>query len=365
MFDVKTETRAEIRLPTQELRDDLPFFTKTLGFRLDMIYPADNPEVAVLSGYGLRLRLQKGAAEPPGTLRILTDEPDGFAGGARELTAPNGTRIEIDQANPPLVLPPTEHAFVVRRLADQAPWIIGRAGMHYRDLVPSRLGGAMIASHIRIPDGGPVPDMVHFHKVGFQLIFCIHGWVDVVYEDQGPPIRLTAGDCFIQPPEIRHRVLHASDGIEVIEIGVPAEHITEIDHQMELPTPHLRPEREWDGQRFVFDQGAKGQFLPFRLPGFVARDTTINAATKGVASVMVARPDGQPTAWTTHQGDILFTFVMKGSLRLEGEGKDPYTLSPGDAFVIPPGMATRYADPSPDLELLEVTLPGNPTTEPR
>jgi quercetin dioxygenase-like cupin family protein len=365
MFDVKTETRAEIRLPTQELRDDLPFFTKTLGFRLDMIYPADNPEVAVLSGYGLRLRLQKGAAEPPGTLRILTDEPDRFAGGARELTAPNGTRIEIDQANPPLVLPPTEHAFVVRRLADQAPWIIGRAGMHYRDLVPSRLGGAMIASHIRIPDGGPVPDMVHFHKVGFQLIFCIHGWVDVVYEDQGPPIRLTAGDCFIQPPEIRHRVLHASDGIEVIEIGVPAEHITEIDHQMELPTPHLRPEREWDGQRFVFDQGAKGQFLPFRLPGFVARDTTINAATKGVASVMVARPDGQPTAWTTHQGDILFTFVMKGSLRLEGAGKAPYTLSPGDAFVIPPGMATRYADPSPDLELLEVTLPGNPSTEPR
>jgi quercetin dioxygenase-like cupin family protein len=363
MFDVKTETRAEIRLPTQELRDDLPFFTKTLGFRLDMIYPADNPEVAVLSGYGLRLRLQKGATEPPGTLRILTDEPDSFAGGARELTAPNGTRIEIDQANPPLVLPPTEHAFVVRRLADQAPWIIGRAGMHYRDLVPSRLGGAMIASHIRIPDGGPVPDMVHFHKVGFQLIFCIHGWVDVVYEDQGPPIRLTAGDCFIQPPEIRHRVLQASDGIEVIEIGVPAEHITEIDHQMELPTPHLRPEREWDGQRFVFDQGAKGRFLPFRLPGFVARDTSIHAATKGVASVMVARPDGQPTAWTTHQGDILFTFVIKGSFRLEGEGKDPYTLSPGDAFVLPPGLATRYADPSPDLELLEVTLPGNPATE--
>ena len=365
MFDVKTETRAEIRLPTQELRDDLPFFTKTLGFRLDMIYPADNPEVAVLSGYGLRLRLQKGATEPPGTLRILTDEPDSFADGARELTAPNGTKIEIDQANPPLVLPPTEHAFVVRRLADQAPWIIGRAGMHYRDLVPSRLGGAMIASHIRIPDGGPVPDMVHFHKVGFQLIFCIHGWVDVVYEDQGPPIRLTAGDCFIQPPEIRHRVLHASDGIEVIEIGVPAEHITEIDHAMDLPTPHLRPDREWDGQRFVFDQGAKGQFLPFRLPGFVARDTTINAATKGVASVMVARPNGQPTAWTTHKGDILFTFVMKGSFRLEGEGKDPFTLSPGDAFVIPPGLATRYADPSSDLELLEVTLPGNPATEQR
>ena len=30
--------------------------------------------------------------------------------------------------------------------------------MHYRDLIPSRLGGSIIASHIRIPDGGPVPD---------------------------------------------------------------------------------------------------------------------------------------------------------------------------------------------------------------
>jgi hypothetical protein len=74
MFEVKGETRAEMRLPTQELRDDLPFWTKRLGFRLDMIYPADNPEVAVLSGHGLRLRIQKGAAEHPGTVRILTDE---------------------------------------------------------------------------------------------------------------------------------------------------------------------------------------------------------------------------------------------------------------------------------------------------
>jgi quercetin dioxygenase-like cupin family protein len=362
--DIQTETRAEIRLPTTELRDDLPFYTKTLKMRLDSIYPADNPEVAVLSGHGLRIRIQKGAPESPGTLRILTDDPNGFAGGARELTAPNGTRIEIDELNPPLVLPVTEHAFVVRRLADQAPWIIGRAGMHYRDLVPSRLGGAMIASHIRIPDGGPVPDMVHFHRVGFQLIFCIKGWVDVVYEDQGGPIRLHAGDCFIQPPEIRHRVLEASDGIEVIEIGVPADHVTEIDHSLRLPTLNVLPGREWQGQRFVHNQGKTGVFAPFRIPGFVARDTTINANTKGIASVMVVRPDGATPPWVTHQGDILFNFVMSGQMTLEGTGKDPFRLSPGDAFVIPPGMATRYSDVTPDLELLEVSLPGSFVTTP-
>jgi quercetin dioxygenase-like cupin family protein len=357
-----TETRAEIRLPTTELRNDLPFYTKVLGMRLESIYPADNPEVAVLSGHGLRIRIQKGALEAPGTLRILTDDPDGFAAGARSLDAPNGTRIEIDDLNPALILPKTEHAFVVRRLADQAPWVIGRAGMHYRDLVPSRLGGAIIASHIRIPDGGPVPDMVHYHKVGFQLIFCIKGWVDVVYEDQGGAIRLHAGDCFIQPPEIRHRVLLASDGIEVIEIGVPADHVTEIDHQMTLPTAFFRPDREWQNQRFVHDVGAKSPFMPFRIPGFEARDTTINTHTKGVASVVVARPVGPAAPWTRHEGDILFTFVMAGAMTLEGEGKDPYRLSPGDAFVIPPGLATRYANATADLELLEVSLPGTFST---
>ena len=357
-----TETRAEIRLPTQELRDDLPFYTKGLGFRLDMIYPADDPSVAVLSGHGLRLRIEKGAPESPGTLRLLTDDP-ALLDGHHARTAPNGTRIEIDELNPPLILPQTEHAFVVRRLADQAPWVIGRAGMQYRDLVPSRLGGAMIASHIRIPDGGPVPDMVHFHRVGFQLIFCVKGWVDVLYEDQGGMRRLHAGDCFIQPPEIRHRVCEASDGIEVIEIGVPAEHVTEIDHDMSLPTPHLRPEREWQGQKFVHNIGAEGAFHPFRIPGFEARDTTIGANTRGVASVKVARPAGGAAPWTRHQGDILFTYVMAGRMVLEGEGKEPFRLSEGDAFVIPPGLATRYAEPTGDLQLLEVTLPGDPETE--
>ena len=348
--------RAEAQLSTRDLRGDLGFFCKTLGFRLDRIFPADDPRVAVMSGHGLRLRLTQESGTP-GTLRILADDPVLIAGGETTLTAPGGTAVLIEPLDPPLVQPPTDHAFVVRRLADQAPWVIGRAGMHYRDLVPSRLGGAIIASHIRIPDGGPVPDMVHFHKVGFQLIFCIKGWVDVVYEDQGAPIRLKAGDCFIQPPEIRHRVLLASDGIEVIEIGVPAEHVTEIEHVMALPTPDLRPEREWQGQRFVYHQGDNAEWVPFRIPGFVARDTSVNAATKGVASVMVARPDGV-APWTRHDTDILFTFVMAGEMTLDGEGRDQTRLSAGDAFVVPPGMATRYAEVTDDLQLLEVTLPG-------
>ncbi|WP_299296531.1 cupin domain-containing protein [uncultured Tateyamaria sp.] len=352
------EIRAEIRLPTQELRDDIPFFTKTLGMRMDMIYPADDPSVAVFSGHGLRVRIEAGASEPPGTLRILTDDPDGFADGARVLTAPNGTRVEIDVLHPPMVMPETVHSFVVRRLADQAPWVIGRAGMYYRDLIPDRLGGSIIASHIRIPDGGPVPDMVHYHTVGFQLIYCYRGWVDLVYEDQGEPFRLEAGCCVIQPPEIRHRVLFASDNIEVIEIGVPAEHVTTIDHEMALPNGPANPARRFQGQAFVHHRVDEAVWQPFRMAGFEGRDTGIATGTDGVAGVQVARRSAGETAWTAHDSDILFTFVMEGRMVLHGEGRDPFPLEPGDAFVIPPGMAVRYAEPSDDLELLEVSLPG-------
>ena len=96
-----------------------------------------------------------------------------------------------------------------------------------------------------------------------------------------------------------------------------------------------------------------------RIPGFVSRDTTIAQNTQNVAGVEVIRPNGKETRQSWHTSDILFTFVMEGSMTLDGEGKEPYNLSPGDAFVIPPNMNTAYIDASPDLELLEVSLPGS------
>ncbi len=348
---------AEFRLPTSDVQRDMQFYVKQLGMRLDTIFPADDPAVAVLSGHGLRMRLERGAPEHPGTIRLLTEDPGEFADGASELVAPNGTRIEIGHINPPMTIPETEHDFVVRRLKDKAPWIVGRAGMQYRDLIPSRLGGSIIASHIRIPDGGPVPDVVHYHTVGFQLIFCYRGWVDILYEDQGGPLRLNGGDCLIQPPEIRHRVLHASEDIEVIEVGVPAQHITTIDHEMTLPNGY-NPGKSYNGQKFVHHVKDNAAWSPFRLPGFTCRETGVNEGTGGVAGVQVARYSGGSTAWSSNDADIHFTFVMEGGLLLESDSGEKSELSAGDAFVLPPGMNTRYSNCSDDLELLEVTLPG-------
>lgn len=350
---------AEVWLPTRDFAADLAFFTETLGFRLDTIFPADDPAVATLSGHGLRVCLDRGADVPPGALRLLCDRPDVASGGAGTITTPGGTTVVFAEAAPAMVQPPTDHAFMVRRLVDGAPWVIGRAGMQYRDLIPGRLGGSIIASHIRIPDAGPVPDMVHFHTVGFQLIFCYTGWVRLVYEDQGPPFILNANDCVIQPPRIRHRVLEASDNLQVIEVGVPAEHVTTVDHDMTLPTGVVDPARDFGGQTFCHSRASEAVWRPWRIPGFEARDTGITGATRGVASVQVARPAGAGAGQvTSHASDILFTFVLSGSVHLRAEGHAPQTVGEGDAFVIPPGLLTALSNPSPDLRLLEVALPG-------
>lgn len=258
--------------------------------------------------------------------------------------------------DPPIVIPPLRAEFLVTRQGEGEAAGEGRAGMIYRDLIPGRLGGRYIASHIAIPQGGPVADFVHFHKIGFQTIFCRRGWVRLVYEDQGAPFVMTAGDCVLQPPRIRHRVLEASPGLEVVEFTSPALHETLADHQMELPTGRLARDRDFDGQVFVFHQGAEAPWTADDATGFRQQQTGIGKAAGGVADVRVLRSAGADSlAPCAHGGSLLFGFVLKGSAILECRGAHP--VGPCDAFVIPAGEAWRLRDCAPDLALLEVTAP--------
>ncbi len=351
--------QAQVILPSNDLSADMDFFSD-LGFRLENIFPSDDPAVAIMDGHGLSIKLDKQSKSPASILHLLTDEPSKLGKGKTELTAPNGTLIKIVPKTYHLEIPETKHSFEVRQLKDNDSWVIGRAGMLYRDLITDRLGGSIIASHINIPDGGPVPDMVHYHTIGFQLIFCYKGWVKLVYEDQGPPFILEAGDCVTQPPEIRHQVLEASDNLEVIEIGVPADHMTTIDHDLELPTDKFRPEREFQGQTFRHHIAKNVMWRPWRIPGFEFRKTGIKKATKKLASVHVARkiPNENQEPTISHSADILFSFVMNGTFKLKVKDHGSSQLQTRDAFVIPPHMKYQLLDCSDDLELLQVALPG-------
>lgn len=320
--DAMQTRAADFVLVCDELNAALDYFTTQIGFRLDVIIPADDPRTAVLTGYGKCLHLQRDADMPQ-------DE---------EAAVPS---IIVTQAG-------------------KDSWGTGRAGMQYRDLIPDRLGGQFIASHIRIQEGGPVPDYVHHHHVKFQMIYCYKGWVRVVYEDQGPPLVMQAGDCVLQPPHIRHRVLECSDGMEVVEIAGPAEHETFVEHEIELPTQPLQPERNFDGQQFVFHRAAEASWLPAPIDGFEARDTGIEMATNGVASVMVLRAIGDGCASVIcHNAEFFFKFVLRGSTTLRCSDNEEWQLSLGDSFVMPAGVRFTLENNSTDLELLQVGLPGD------
>jgi len=345
---------AEIELGCPILAPTLSFFVDRLGFRVETIFPAEEPQVASLSGYGLRLRLAPTGGDP-GVIRLACrDLPDD---APRTLTAPNGTRIELVDETPSLDIPPLRSEFLVTRRGDGPAEGVGRAGMIYRDLIPGRLGGRFIASHILLPQGGPVADWVHYHKIRFQTIFCRKGWARLIYEDQGPPFIMAAGDCVLQPPQIRHRVLESSAGFEVVEIGCPALHETLADHEMSLPNGRPAPERDFGGQRFLHHIAAETPWAPHGESGFARRDTGMAAATSGLADAYVLRPaQTRRLAWPPHGGELLFGFVLEGQGVLDRDGD--HALGPTDAFVIPPDAPWAFTAMGDDVELLIATLPG-------
>jgi quercetin dioxygenase-like cupin family protein len=291
--------------------DDL----RAQGFRLDLIYPADDPHTAVLSNGDESVR--------------LTTRPDASAPTDR--------------------LPPFVAEFVLTPAGSSGGR--GRAGMLYRDLIRSRLGGRYIASQISIPEGGPVSDWVHFHRIALQLLYVRRGWVRVVYQDQGDAFVMNEGDLVLQPPGLRHRVLENSDAFEIVEISAPAVHATYADHRLQLPNGS-NSGAIFGGQRFLRHVAAETAWTPAN--GGEAQETEVEVATSGLAEVRTFRPrNGEALAFGGHGGELVFGFVLDGSAMLDYRGLNE--LGAADAFVIPPGQPWRLTHPSSDFRLLHVT----------
>lgn len=349
---------AQIVIPCSQFDATFAALTGQLGFRVEMISPADAPTTAVVSGFGVTLRLEstpQRKIEKP-VLRLMADQ------SLSSITVPD-ICIEWGRRDAAIQMPTAKQEFIITRNATDETWITGRAGMQYRDLIPGRFGGRFIASHIRISGGGPVPDYVHFHDIRFQMIFCKAGWVRVVYEDQGEPFVMHAGDCVLQPPQIRHRVLEASAGLEVIELGCPAIHDTHADHDLLLPAPQVRAMREFGGQRFVRHIAAESRWMPWTwmgqdTAGFEAQDSGINAATHALAAARVVRAGrAASTLRASHDGELLFLFLLKGALHLRIESLGDHTLHADDSATIPPGVnVSLHAETG--AEFLEVSLPA-------
>jgi len=121
----------------------------------------------------------------------------------------------------------TTQGFVVSH-AEGATFERGlRSFYEYRDLGIRQATAGMVDAHvIRAAAGSEFSSQPHTHKTTFQLVYILKGWIEFEYEGQGR-VRLEAGSCVHQPPEIRHREVGHSEDIEMLEVVLPAGFTTE------------------------------------------------------------------------------------------------------------------------------------------
>lgn len=98
-----------------------------------------------------------------------------------------------------------------------------RAFFVYRGLgIDEATHGRFNAEVIRAGNVGRyTPAGRHYHKLDFQLVYVLKGWVTFEYEGEGR-FTLKAGDCVLQPPEIRHELTRFSRDMELLEVTSPA-----------------------------------------------------------------------------------------------------------------------------------------------
>ena len=121
----------------------------------------------------------------------------------------------------------TTEGFTVSHERD-AEFVRGlRSFFEYRDLgIKAATGGKVAAHVIRAAAGAAFSSQPHRHQTSFQLVYVLKGWIEFEYEGQGR-VRLEAGSCVYQPPEIRHREVGHSEDVEMLEIVLPGDFGTE------------------------------------------------------------------------------------------------------------------------------------------
>jgi mannose-6-phosphate isomerase-like protein (cupin superfamily) len=99
---------------------------------------------------------------------------------------------------------------------------------------------------------------------------------------------------------------------------------------------------------------------------FQYRDLGIRGATRGkvLAHVIRATPSKKRGGHVrgsgahTHALDFQMVYVLKGRVRFEYEGYGQVTLRAGSAVYQPPGIRHREIWHSPDVEMIEITMPA-------
>lgn len=107
--------------------------------------------------------------------------------------------------------------------------------------------------------------------------------------------------------------------------------------------------------------------VPGRRSFFQYRDLGVMDASNGAlrAQTMTAVAHmTEPTGWHYHECDGQFIYVLKGWVDLEFGSGDSMRIKTGESLFIPGGMKHNEFGCSEDLEILELSTPGEMGTVP-
>lgn len=94
---------------------------------------------------------------------------------------------------------------------------------------------------------------------------------------------------------------------------------------------------------------------------FTYRDLAVRDASNGAMRAQVMKAITgmtEPTGWHYHTCEGQFVYALKGWVELEFEGSDMLRLEAGDSVFIPGGLPHNELRTSDDVEILELSVPG-------
>jgi mannose-6-phosphate isomerase-like protein (cupin superfamily) len=108
-------------------------------------------------------------------------------------------------------------------------------------------------------------------------------------------------------------------------------------------------------------------YVEGRREFFKYRDLGVKKASNGwMRAQLTTAITGmtKPTGWHYHVCDHQFVYALKGWVELEFENGEMCRLEAGDSVYIPGGLHHNELRTSDDLEILEVSVPGEIGTVP-
>ena len=133
------------------------------------------------------------------------------------------------------------------------------------------------------------------------------------------------------------------------------------------PDSTMMPTQAMPGQKVAHARIAEPVLVKGRREFFTYRDLGVGAGSAGAmrAQVMKATQGlSEPTGWHYHECDGQFIYILKGWVELQFEDGRTIKVEEGDSLFIPGFLRHNEIRTADEMEILEVSVPGELGTKP-